>query len=147
MSYGPTGRAGGSGAASSYRQTRVMSSTPVELIVMLHERLLADLKGAAIAIRSDNIQAKATRAQSATDVIFELMSSLDRQRGGEVSDRLAALYNYMLSRISDASRTLDPAPLDEVAGHVESLLTAWAEIATGGVEAGAGPPTADELVP
>lgn len=142
MSYGSGGRSGGSSAASSYRQTRVMSSTPVELIVMLHERLLADLKGAAIAIRTEHFEAKAARVQSATDVLFELMASLDRQRGGEVSDRLAALYSYMIARIADASRALDPTPLDEVANHVESLLSAWAEVATDGVEAASTPPAA-----
>lgn len=114
---------------------------------MLHERLLADLKGAAIAIRSENLQAKATRVQSATDVLFELMSSLDRQKGGEVSDRLAALYSYMISRIADASRALDPAPLDEVANHVDSLLSAWSEVASQGVEAAAAPPISGGMVP
>lgn len=123
-----------------------MSSTPVELIVMLHERLLADLKGAAIAIRAENVQAKAKRVQSATDVIFELMASLDRQRGGEVSDRLAALYSYMIARVGDASRTLDPKPLDEVATHVESLLSAWSEVARDGVTAPQ-PAATEEPVP
>lgn len=124
-----------------------MSSTPVELIVMLHERLLADLKGAAIAIRTEHLEAKATRVQSATDVLFELMSSLDRQKGGEVSDRLAALYSYMIARIADASRALDPTPLDEVANHVESLLSAWSEVATEGVEAASAPPAVGGSMP
>lgn len=119
-------------AAAAYRTSRVMSSTPVELIVMLHEQLLADLRGAAIAIDAGNLEAKASRIQSANDVVFELLSSLDRTSGGEVSDRLAALYGYMISRIGDASRTLDTAPLKEVAEHVESLLSAWSTLAAEG---------------
>jgi flagellar secretion chaperone FliS len=116
-------------AASAYRQSRVMSSTPVQLVVMLYERLLADLKGAAIAIRAGDLEAKAEKVQQATDVIFELLGSLDQTRGGEVGQRLAALYSYMISRVGQASRALDAAGMDEVAGHVESLLTAWSAVA------------------
>ena len=119
-------------AASAYKASRVMSSTPVDLIVMLHERLLADLKGGALAIETQNINAKAVRVQSAYDVIYELMASLDREAGGEISNRLAALYAYMITRIGDASRTLDPEPLNEVAAHVESLLSAWSDLAAQG---------------
>ncbi|MEM7416452.1 MAG: flagellar export chaperone FliS [Gemmatimonadota bacterium] len=137
MTYG---RGGYGAAAASYKSSRVMSSTPVELVVMLHERLLADLRGAVIAIDADNLDAKASRIQSANDVIFELLSSLDRSAGGEVSDRLAALYGYMIQRIGDASRTLDVRPLKEVEGHVESLLEAWSTLA-------ADPPETPHFVP
>jgi len=113
------------GVASEYHRSRVMSSTPTELIVMLYEQLLADLKGGAMAIRSGDLEAKAVRLARANDVIFELLGSLDRERGGEVSERLAALYAYMISRVGEASRRLDASALDEVAEHVESLLSAW----------------------
>lgn len=106
-----------------------MSSTPAELIVLLYERLLADLKGAAIAIRANDIETKCKRVQRATDVILELTASLDRDAGGEVSQRLAALYTYMISRVGEASRKLDPAGMEEVASHVESLLAAWRTVA------------------
>lgn len=126
------GRNGGSygSAASAYRESRVMSAAPTDLVVMLYERLLADLRGAALAIRAGDIEAKSAKVQRATDVIFELLASLDRTRGGEVGQRLAALYSYMISRVGQASRTLDADALDELAGNVESLLQAWQSIAS-----------------
>ena len=116
--------------ASAYRQSRVMSASRADLIVMLYERLLADLRGAAIAIHAGDIETKSRKLQRALDVIFELLGSLDRDQGGEVSQRLAALYSYMISRVGEASRNLDTDAIDEVAGHVESLLQAWATIAS-----------------
>ena len=94
-----------------------------------YERLLADLRGAALAIRTDDIETKSDRLQRANDVIFELLSSLDRHGGGEVSERLAALYTYMISRLGEVGRTMDAAILDELAGHAESLLSAWRSVA------------------
>ena len=133
--------------ASAYRESRVLSATPTELIVMLYEKLLADLRGASIAIRENDIEVKAKRLQNATDVIFELLGSLDQDRGGEVSQRLAALYSYMISRVGEASRTLDADALDEVAGHVESLLQAWQTVAANPPTEPPVDPTSDGVTP
>ncbi len=122
------GRPPGAGA-EAYRRSRVLGSGPAEQIVLLYERLLADLEGVQIAIRHDDIEAKAVRLQRANDVIFELLGALDRDRGGEVAQRLAALYTYMITRLGEASRTLDVAVLAELAGHVRSLLSAWRTVA------------------
>jgi flagellar protein FliS len=123
--YQDAGRA----AATAYQRSHVMSSTPAQLVVLLYERLLADLQGAALAIRAGDIKAKSARVQRATDVIFELLASLDRAAGGEVSDRLASLYTYMISRLGEVSRSKNPAVLDELAGHAEALLSAWRAVA------------------
>ena len=90
MTYGRPGD-GMETAASTYRRSRVMSSTPAELVVVLYEKLLSDLKGAAIAIRAGDLETKAERTQRATDITFELLASLDREQGGEVGQRLANL--------------------------------------------------------
>lgn len=115
--------------AAAYGRSRVFSSDPVDLVVLLYERLLADLEGGVIAMRAGDLEAKAARLQRANDVIFELLGSLDRERGGEVSERLAALYTYMITRLGEASRTLDVSILDELSRHVRSLLSAWRTVA------------------
>lgn len=117
-------------ASSSYQRSRVMTSTPAELIVLLYERLLAHLRGGAKAIRANDVEAKSKKITGATDIIFELLGALDRERGGEVGERLAALYAYMFSRVTEGSRNMDAAALDEVSEHVESLLSAWRHIAS-----------------
>lgn len=117
-------------ASSSYQRSRVMTSTPAELIVLLYERLLSNLRGGAMAIRANDVESKAKKVAGATDIIFELLGALDRERGGEVSERLAALYAYMFSRVTDGSRNMDADALDEVSEHVESLLSAWRHIAS-----------------
>lgn len=117
-------------ASSSYQRSRVMTSTPAELIVILYERLLSNLRGGASAIRANEIEIKTKKVSGATDIIFELLGALDRERGGEVSERLAALYAYMFSRVTEGSRNMDAEALDEVSEHVEALLSAWRHIAS-----------------
>jgi len=99
------------------------------LVVMLYERLVADLKGAATAMRAGDIETKSKRVQHATDIVFELLGALDPEKGGEVSERLAALYTYMITRIGEASRAMNPDILDEISGHIQSLAEAWRTVA------------------
>lgn len=123
---------------SAYQRARVLSATPVGLVVLLYERLLADLKGAAIAMRAGDIPTKASRVQNATDILFELLGALDEEAGGEVSQRLSALYQYMIARIGEASRTMDAAILDELMDHVSALASAWRTVGESGPTDGAG---------
>ena len=129
MNSGHRVRGAGDAVAMAYRRSRVMSSGPADLVVLLYERLLADLEGAAIAIRAGDLTTKASRLQRATDVIYELLGALDHERGGEVSHRLAALYTYMITRLGMVGRTLDLSILDELVGHVQALLSAWRTVA------------------
>lgn len=135
MRTSSSGRFGPAAAAATYRNAQVMAASAVELVVLLYERLLADLEGAALAMRSGDLTTKAQRLQRATDVLFELLASLDHERGGEVSQRLAALYGYMISRLADASRTRDASILEELSRHASALLSAWRSVAAQAGEA------------
>lgn len=119
-------------AGARYRAAQVLGSRPAELVVLLYERLLADLEGAARAMRSGDTKRKSVRIQRAIDIVFELLSGLDHERGGEVSRRLEALYGYMVRRLAEASRGRNPDILDELARHVDSLLSAWKDVAARG---------------
>lgn len=128
------------GPGAAYQRARVVSAPPANLVVMLYERLLADLKGAAAAMRAGDIEAKAKRVQHATDIVFELLGALDAQQGGEIAERLAALYTYMITRIGEASRAMDPELLDEISGHVNALAGAWRTVATEHAQSGSARP-------
>ncbi|HTH40447.1 MAG TPA: flagellar export chaperone FliS, partial [Rhodocyclaceae bacterium] len=54
---------------------------------------------------------------------------LDTQAGGDLAERLDALYGYMSQRLVMANLKNDPAILDEVTGLLNEIRTAWAEIA------------------
>ncbi len=48
--------------------------------------------------------------------------------GGELAERLAALYDYMSDRLLYANLHNSQPALDEVAGLLATLREAWAEI-------------------
>ena len=57
--------------------------------------------------------------------MIELATSLDHERGGEISQRLALLYDYMQRQLLDANMKQSDGPLAEVLGLLSTLSEAW----------------------
>jgi flagellar protein FliS len=132
-------------SSSAYQQTEVMSSSPARLVPVLYEHLLVGLKRATMQMKKGDIEGKFESLARASDIVSELLASLDFDQGGELATRLAALYGFWLNEMSVAGRTLDTNRLQRVADMVASLLEAWRQVAsaveTGEAESGLGTAT------
>lgn len=121
-------------AASAYSklgvQTNAMSANPHQLIVMLFDGAHSSLGKARWAISQNDVAHKATHLSKAIDIIeLGLRAALDIERGGELAERLDALYDYMARTLVRANARNDA----DLVAHVDTLLTdigsAWKQIA------------------
>lgn len=120
-------------SAAAYAQigveTQVSSADPHELILMLFDGALLSVNAAAAAIDAKDTQAKIRHITKAIEIIsLGLQASLD-SAGGELAERLGALYDYMSLRLTQANAQNSTAPLVEVSGLLRDLRDAWAQIA------------------
>ena len=110
-------------------ETGVASADPHKLILMLFDGGLAALAAAKAAMTRSDVAAKTGAITMAFAIIDGgLSASLDVNAGGELAERLAALYEYMLNRLLLANLRNDRATLDEVARLLDELRGAWAQI-------------------
>lgn len=121
-------------AASAYAkvgvESHVSNADPHQLILMLFDGALLSINSAAIAMERNDIEARVKNITKAIEIIsMGLKASLDNQTGGELTERLAALYDYMCSRLLHANAFSTDAPLIEVAGLLRDLRDAWSQIA------------------
>jgi len=72
-----------------------------------------------------NIAARGHSISRAIAAIDELDCSLDRNAGGSIARNLAALYQYMRSRLLTANIRQEDAPLAEVESLLRTLGEAW----------------------
>ena len=73
---------------------------------------------------------KGQSISKAIDIITNgLRASLDPEAGGELPERLGALYDYMCLRLLHANLKNDAAALAEVAALLGEIKGAWEEIA------------------
>ena len=109
-------------------ETNVSSADPHQLILMLFDGALLSVNSAAAAIESKDNPAKIRHISKAVEIItMGLQASLDAS-GGELTDRLHALYDYMGMRLALANAQSNTAPLIEVSGLLRDLREAWAQI-------------------
>ena len=136
MSFGLAARR----AAAAYSEvgvaTGVSTADPHKLILLLFEGAKAAILSAKMNMELGNIAEKGRLISNAIDIITNgLKASLDFEKGGDLSIKLAALYDYMAQRLLWANMKNDPAALDEVMRLLGEIHGAWAEIAPGSVQA------------
>lgn len=110
----------------------VETSDPHRLVMMLFDAAMAAVSMARIHMTANEIPQKGAAISKAIDLITNgLAASLDVEAGGELAERLAALYDYMAQRLLFANLKNSMAALDEVSELLGSLRDAWAQIAPG----------------
>jgi flagellar protein FliS len=98
---------------------------PHRLIQMLLEGALQRIAIARGAMQQGNVAVKGDRLSSAISIIEGLRSHLDMERGGEIAANLEALYDYMQQRLLQANLRNDEDILEEVAGLLRQIKSAW----------------------
>ena len=120
-------------ALNAYAQVSVngtvASASPHKLITMLFEGALLSIAAARGHMQRKEIAAKGMAISKAIAIIDEgLRISLDMKAGGDLAEKLDALYEYMSHRLLVANMKNETAPLDEIAGLLNELKDAWIQI-------------------
>ena len=106
----------------------VFEATPHKLIDMLFNGAKDALVQAVGAIERKDFDAKSKKISKAIEIILNLQTYLDKDKGGNVADNLNELYTYMSTTLIDANRLNDTAKLQEVAGLLETVADGWSSM-------------------
>lgn len=115
--------------SSANQRDEVRGSSAARVVPVLYEHLLVSLKRATVHLRKGDIEGKFDSLAKASDIVSELLASVDFDAGGRLATRMAALYGFWLNEISTAGRTLDANRVQRVADMVASLLESWQQAA------------------
>jgi flagellar protein FliS len=110
-------------------ETGVEAADAHKLVLMLYEGALLALVEAKRHMAQGEIAAKGQALSKAIMIIDGgLKASLDVNAGGELGERLAALYDYMGERLLQANLHNRPELIDEVSRLLSELRGAWEQI-------------------
>lgn len=116
-------------ALQQYKQVGVRntvdSASPYRVIQMLMEGALERISAAKGYIQRGDIAKKGENISMAISIISGLQTSLDHSTGSAISQNLEMLYDYMGRRLLEANIASDEAMLDEVAGLLNEIKSAW----------------------
>ena len=120
----------------SYKKIATQTASPGQLVLMLFDGAVRFLEQALVGFNCEDpgefnltINNNVQRAQA---IIDELSGSLDMARGGELSQHLRGLYNYLDRRLDESNRTKTPEGIRECIDRLGALRTSWSEMLSGG---------------
>ncbi len=121
---------------TAYRETRVKTASPGQLVVMLYDEAIkqcdkaVDFLGQDSKPRPQDIEGINKALGKVQDVITELMASLDFDAGGDIAQNLFAIYVWFGREILEANIQKDAVRVKAVRTMLADLRGAWAEAAS-----------------
>lgn len=113
-------------------ESGVLSASPHQLIVLLFDGAASAIRAAGLHLQAGRPAEKGAAISKALDIVNNgLLAALDRQRGGEIAERLAALYDYIARLLLKANLHNDPDCLNEAGRLLDEIASAWRRIGTG----------------
>jgi len=121
-----------SNALNQYAKTATHSgaavANPHRLIQMLMEGALEKIAIAKGHMQRKEIADKGKNISWAISIVDGLRMSLDKDKGGDLAERLDALYDYMNRRLMEANLENNVNYLDEVSGLLKDIRSGWDQI-------------------
>jgi flagellar protein FliS len=117
--------------AAAYKQVRVKTAGPGQIVVMLYDEAIRQLKLAIELLGSSSKELDRVNNSilKARDIVTELMVSLDMEQGGDFAQRMFSLYVWFNEQLLDANIRKDSGPLKVVLNYLSEIREAWAQIA------------------
>lgn len=121
--------------AEQYRQvgvsTRVVDADPHKLVALLLEGASERIRRAEAFMARGDQATKGKAIGEACAIIGHLNGSLDHAAGGDIAGNLAALYEYIVQRLTEANLNNDAEALQESLALVAEIESAWNAIPAG----------------
>ena len=113
---------------SKYITQQVMTAAPAKLVFLLYEKAITSLHEACNAIDTGEVETRWRANNRAIEIVSHLWSTLDMERGGNISKNLGELFPYMITRLADVDVNNDRASAEEVIGLLEPLRDSWRDL-------------------
>lgn len=114
---------------ATYKQTAVETATPDKLLIMLFNGGIKYIHQAEQALDVKDYQSAHKCLTRIQDILFELIITLDMEKGGEIAQNLHALYNFYLNEVIEANIKKDKERLVPVRVFFTLLRDTWIEAA------------------
>ncbi|MEE8208965.1 MAG: flagellar export chaperone FliS [Nitrosomonadaceae bacterium] len=113
-----------------YKKSQIETADQLTLILMLYDRAILLLDKAKKEILEKKHEEKHHSLTKARDIVFELIQSLDQDKGGEIAFSLLRLYDFVVREIMNADTNQNTKSIDNAKGILSELRKSWKDIKT-----------------
>lgn len=115
---------------NEYKKVDISTAPQSKLVIAMYEGAIKFLDIAINALsKKYGIEEAHSNIVKAQDIIYELLASINYD-AGDISERLASIYNYMNQKLTEANIAKEKEPVIEVLNYLKELKVAWEEAET-----------------
>ena len=115
-----------SNAYTQYNNSKILTASPSELVVMLYEGAIKFSNIAIVAIEGKDIQKSHVNIIKVEKIIDHLRLTLDMKY--PVANDFDRVYEYLSRRLVEANLKKDKEIMAEVCMHLRSMRDTWKEV-------------------
>ena len=104
------------------------TASPERLVIMAYDATIRSLKEASRAIRENDYASRTRSFDLALGLINELRKSLNKNKGGEIADKLDNLYQYFTRELLLANVSSDPDRLEPIVTMLTDIRQSWFKV-------------------
>jgi flagellar protein FliS len=112
-------------AVARYKQVRMTTSTPGELLLALYDGLFRFLNSARLCLERKERARASEFLSKAYAIVSELYIALDHDKAPDLCAQLEGIYGFCMDRITFANLKSDIKAIEEVVRVLTPLREAW----------------------
>jgi flagellar protein FliS len=89
-------------ARQGYRENAVRGATPIELVILLYDSAIEDMRRALTAMQKSDVEYRSAQIAHALMVLQQLQGTLDFERGGSAARQFEQFYNLVRAKLLEA---------------------------------------------
>ncbi len=114
---------------TQYRKSETESKSVAELIVMVYDGAIDNLRKAAELYKADKMQDGYEAMEKAKRFVVHLYTTLDEEKGGEIAANLSEMYAYLIERMNFIQATKDIETINESIDLLSNIKEGWVGLA------------------
>ena len=107
---------------------RLLEASPSQLVVMLYDETLRNLETAIAAVESGDIEMRCKAVNRAIEIVSHLYLTLDAEQGGEIAEKLGAIYAFLMTRLPRVNLRNDAETAREAIRLLSPMRESWCEL-------------------
>lgn len=115
-------------ARDTYKNNSINTASKEKLLIMLVDGAVKFCKIAKLAFKTNNLKEIHTNLIKAQDIFYELIITLDTDKGGVWAENLKSIYSFVIDRLSRCNIEKNESILDEVLPIVQDISDMWNEV-------------------
>jgi flagellar protein FliS len=110
-----------------YQDNAVLGASPIELVVILYDLAIEDMRRALAAMKKGDIEARSAGVGHALMVLNQLQGTLDFERGGAAAKQFEQFYNIVRAKLLEAQMRSSSDLMREQIRFMSEVRDCWVQ--------------------